>query len=254
MKKAVILAILAMLGFSARAEDAATGWGTDLTNALQTAKVKQRPVLLEFTAPWCPYCRQMEGKTFKDQQVVKSLDQFERVSVNIDRNPELAAEHGVHGIPAFVVLDFEGDEAAKTSGFMDPAAFNQWLAQGVTNLTTSTAAKEEFQTRTQEVEAALASADPAARAKGVTMALDCCERREKSYRTFALEKLQGVAKNEPRLLLDGLIHPGLMARINASNLLREKFGDGFNIDPWEKAEVRERDVREWKTRLEAEAK
>jgi thiol:disulfide interchange protein DsbD len=230
-----------------------TAWGSDVTNALQIAKSKQRPVLLEFNAPWCPYCKQMDNKTFKDADVMKSLEQFERVAVNIDHNAPLAAQHAIRGIPAFVILDPEGDELAKASGFMDAGAFNKWLADGSTNLTTSAALRQEFDGRTKEVAGALASADAETRARGLIMVLDCCERPEKIYRTFGQEKLHAIAQAEPGLLLEGLNHPGLMARIRAANLLRDKLGDAFNIDPWENADVRAKGVTVWKQRLAAKS-
>jgi thioredoxin-related protein len=228
-------------------------WGSDMTNALQAAKAARRPVLIQFTAPWCPYCRQMEGKTFKDPAVENSLKQFERVAVNIDQNAALAAQHAVRGIPAFVMLDSDGDEAAKTTGFMEPEPFNKWLVESVTNLTASSAQKEEFQEQSRALELALASADPATRTKGLGMMLEWCDRREKLYRSFGLEKLESLAKIEPQLLLDGLKHPGLMARIRVANLLREKLGEDFNVDPWEKAAVREAAVQVWKAKLAAKA-
>ncbi len=43
-----------------------------------------------------------------------------------------------------------------------------------------------------------------------------------------------------------------MARIRVANLLREKLGQQFDIDPWENAEVRQQSVQRWKGRLEAE--
>jgi thioredoxin-related protein len=244
----ICVSILSLVVFSVSAADSA-GWGMDITNALQIARSNQHPVLVEFSAPWCPYCRQMESKTFADQRVVDSLKQFERVAVNIDHNAGLAAQHAVTGIPAFVLLDPEGDEIAKTSGFMDAPAFKQWLADSITNLTASAALRQEFESRSNEVVTALASADLDTRAKGLGMALDCCERREKIYRAFGLERLQAIAGTEPALLLEGLIHPALMARIRSANLLRDHVGQSFDIDPWESAEVRRQGVHEWKERL-----
>lgn len=224
-------------------------WGSDVTNALHLAKTNRRPVLIQFSAPWCPYCRQMENKTFKDPAVAASLEQFERVAVNIDQNAALAAQHAVRGIPAFVMLDPDGDEAAKTTGFMEAEAFNKWLTESMTNLTVSAAQKEEFQNQSREIDSELSSADPAMRVKGLDVTLDWCDRREKLYRDFGLAKLQALAKAEPQLLLDGLKYPGLMARIRVANLLRDKLGEEFNIDPWEKAGVRETAVKAWKAKL-----
>jgi thioredoxin-related protein len=250
MKQIASFALIAWLFCPALSRAAeVTGWSSDLTNSLKTAHEKQRPVLLAFTAPWCPYCRMMESKVFNDKPVDELLNQFERISVNIDHNAELAAQHAVSGIPAFVILDSEGEETAKTSGYMEADAFARWLTTGVTNLNISAAQKEEFQSRSQQVEAALNDPNPANRANGLGMVLDCCERKEKLYRNFGTAKLQALSQSEPGLLLNGLNHPGLMARIRVANLLRERIGNDFNIDPWEKAEVREKAVREWQARL-----
>jgi thioredoxin-related protein len=250
MKQIASFALIVWLYCPALSRGAeAAGWGSDLTNALKTAHEKQRPVLLAFTAPWCPYCRMMESKVFMDKPVDDLLNQFERISVNIDHNAELAAQHAVSGIPAFVILDSEGEETAKTSGYMEADAFAGWLTAGVTNLNVSAAQKEEFQNRSHLVEAALSDPDPTSRAKGLVMVLDCCERKEKLYRNFGTTKLQALSQSEPGLLLNGLNHPGLMARIRVANLLRERIGNDFNIDPWEKPEVREKAVREWQARL-----
>ena len=92
------------------------------------------------------------------------------------------------------------------------------------------------------------------RVKGLDLALDWCDRREKLYRDFGLDKLQALAKAQPQLLLDGLKHPGLMARIRVANMLREKLGEEFNIDPWEKADTREAGVQAWKAKLAAKGR
>src|SRR5579872_5612289 len=85
--------------FCLRVHAGDVAWGIDLTNALQRAHEKQRPVLLQFAAPWCPYCRMMESKVFTNAAVEEALDRFERVAINIDRNAELAARHSVRGVP-----------------------------------------------------------------------------------------------------------------------------------------------------------
>ncbi len=249
MRRTTII-LLAVMSMAARVE-AGSGpvWGVDVTNALQNAKAGHRPVLMEFSAPWCPYCRKMESAVFPDPQVTNALGQFERVSVNIDKNAGLAAQHGVRGIPAFVILDSEGIELAKSSGYMEAPDFDKWLAESTANLTITPAQQEEFQTRVKDVEAALAATDTAERARGLEMALECCDRREKVYREFGLEKVQSLADKDPGLLLEGLRSPRLMERIRVANLLREHWGDAFKVDPWEKAETREEGIRQWKEKM-----
>jgi hypothetical protein len=195
----------------------------------------------------------METKTFVDPRVKQSLARFELVTVNIDHNAALAAQHSVSGIPAFVVLDPDGEEVSKTTGFMATDPFNVWLQDSVTNLTLSAQAIADFQEMTRVATESLASRDAATRVKGLNMVLDCCERHEKAWREFGLQQLHTVASSNPSFLLNGLNHPGLMARIQVANLLREKLGSDFNIDPWETAEVRKHDVEAWKAKVASQS-
>jgi thioredoxin-related protein len=245
----IFVVLVSVSLFAGRAGAEATGWSNDFTNTLKTARENHRPILVEFSAPWCPYCKTMETKVFPEKNVAEALNQFERVTVNIDNNAELAAQHSVRGIPAFVIMDSDGEEVTKSSGFMEAQPFVQFLQQSVTNLSLSVAQKEEFEKKSQEVEALLSSSNPDTAQKGVAAVLEFCDRKEKVYRTFGLEKLTVLAQKQPGFLLDGLRSPGLMARIRVANLLRQKFGDDFKVDPWEKAEVREKGILEWKTRL-----
>ena len=61
------------------------------------------PVLAEFWAPWCVYCRRI-GPAF-DRIADKYGQQLIAVKVNIDEEPELAMEFGVMNIPTLMVLE-----------------------------------------------------------------------------------------------------------------------------------------------------
>ncbi|MGW2824237.1 thioredoxin family protein [Streptomyces sp. NPDC001443] len=67
------------------------------------------PVLVEFTADWCPPCRQMAP-------VLRALaaEEGERlrvVQLNVDRNPETTNHYKVLSMPTFMV--FRGGEPVK---------------------------------------------------------------------------------------------------------------------------------------------
>jgi thioredoxin len=59
-----------------------------------------RPVLVDFWASWCPPCKMMQPVI--EKLATKVGDWADVYSVNIDRNPSLAAKYQISGVPTFV--------------------------------------------------------------------------------------------------------------------------------------------------------
>ena len=59
-----------------------------------------KPVLVDFWAPWCTYCRRINPALDK---IADSRDDVLVVKVNIDEVPELARQEQIEVIPTLVV-------------------------------------------------------------------------------------------------------------------------------------------------------
>ena len=67
----------------------------------RSAMNEKKPVMVEFSAPWCSYCRKIEPALKKvDQQYSEILNIGQ---VNIDNEPALAQAEQIELIPTFVI-------------------------------------------------------------------------------------------------------------------------------------------------------
>ena len=71
------------------------------TNLSDEVIRSDRPVLLDFWAPWCGPCR-MVGPIV--EEIAQERTDIKVAKVNVDEQPELAGRFGVMAIPTLVVM------------------------------------------------------------------------------------------------------------------------------------------------------
>ncbi len=85
---------------------------TDVTDNNFQAEVieSDKPVLVDFWAPWCGPCRVIAPSL--EEIADEQADSLRIVKLNVDENQQTAARYGVMSIPTLLV--FKNGEVAKT--------------------------------------------------------------------------------------------------------------------------------------------
>ena len=73
----------------------------DKNNFHEEVILSEKPVLLDFWAPWCGPCRRVVPIV---EELARENDSIRVGKVNVDEQPELAAQFGVMSIPTLVVM------------------------------------------------------------------------------------------------------------------------------------------------------
>lgn len=103
-------------------------WATDVEQALDAAMAGNKPILMEFTAAWCVYCKRMEKTTFADPALAQRINNdFVAIRVDADENKDLVKELQIRGLPAVLVIAPDLTILERISGFQTTEAMSQKL-------------------------------------------------------------------------------------------------------------------------------
>lgn len=95
-------------------------WRTDLAGALEESRKSGKPVLVDFSAGWCPPCQQMKRESWPDSRVGQEVvREYIPVVMDADSPGSRApgAKYDIQTIPAILVLDSNGN-VVRQAGFM----------------------------------------------------------------------------------------------------------------------------------------
>jgi protein disulfide-isomerase len=194
-------------------------WSTGpLADAFAQAAREKKPVLLYWTAAWCPPCHELKAHVFSRPEVIARSRSF--VAVYLDGDTEGAQKLGetyhVLGYPTAIVLRPDGTEVTRVGGGMDLEAYADALDVALAErrpvaailadlevLDAAVLPAEDCRRLAYHGWASEVGADPARRARALEMAAERCPPEAAVERARLVLLAAGDAAEAERAALAG---------------------------------------------------
>ena len=119
-----VLVLLASCG-GKTVTDTATETAAETVEADNATVVAGLPQVIDFNATWCGPCR-MFAPTFEKMEK-KYEGKITFLSVDVDENPDMAAQYEVQSLPTVVYINAEGKTADVNVGLLSEEEFDARL-------------------------------------------------------------------------------------------------------------------------------
>ncbi|MBN1972390.1 MAG: DUF255 domain-containing protein [Sedimentisphaerales bacterium] len=229
-------------------------WSTSYQDSLEQAKTKEQPVLIKFEAAWCVWCEKMEKDVFTDTEVMKELEKFVCVKIDVDKQDNIARAYKIKSLPRTIVINTHNEIVGDWLGFHEAAAFSKLLRDvdeyTHTQTGTTSAPTIQEQTDTSVESQNIPQIDPNNTDDLIGLL---------GYKNTGVNsRVIGFLVKAGSEILPGVV-PALESkylgtRIAAWKVVRELTGDKYKFDPWASTSERVQAAKIIKEKLQSTEK
>ncbi len=105
-------------------------WDKYTAQTAEKIKALNQSVILDFYADWCIPCHELDETTYRDSRVVKALEKFQRLKVDMTQEENAlslaaAEKYALEGVPTIIFLNKRGVEIKpmRTTGYISADEF-----------------------------------------------------------------------------------------------------------------------------------
>ena len=143
----------------------AINWRYNLTDALETAKSQQKPIMVDFYTERCGWCKRLDSDTYADSTVKKLAEDFICVKIDGDRERGLVRKYNIRGYPTIFFLNPEGTVVNQVVGYEGPSDFARTMKGVLEKTKKSSAPTKKIIEKIKEIVKSKETAKPAEIAK-----------------------------------------------------------------------------------------
>ena len=129
----LLVGLFVFVGWKMLGPDEAMGnWYHDMDDGWYASEETGKPILVLYTADWCPPCQYMKKSVFTDGAVEEYMrDEFICVKIDLteqaSENQRIASEFDVRSIPTIHIFDQDGRQIDHLLGVLEAPEFLRWL-------------------------------------------------------------------------------------------------------------------------------
>lgn len=126
----VLILVIAVYSFIP-ADKTSVDW-TPYTEGVIPEQIDARGVIIDFYADWCIPCKELDAFTFSDARVIEASKNFYTFKADMtkslsDEVEALRNKYKIIGVPTVLILDSEGNEVKRITGFVNADEFYEMI-------------------------------------------------------------------------------------------------------------------------------